>query len=352
MAVKDKEKDKVKDQEDEEIKSSEDIVVDLSGDKQDESVTNLSAEDQEKIKAISEKLREDLGLNEKEEEEEDPDDYYSKFYKKYSRKEENVDTTSFGKYDSDLDFKINKRVRRVHLPLPKKAKILIGAFSGLAAVLIIAVLALVLYKPPVPVYISSVAITQRVDTTERCYVVDKNYLGQKLSYDHIFISCNYSDGSTKRIPITDDMVHVLTPQGLNSNGEFIGGDVDVEVKYAGSTMALRFLVESNRPVEMQLFSANNNTKLFRVSQFESSWQIDDKLVVNIKYEDGTIKQVSVNNCRFVMDGKNAAVSNGIMQIPAGLSSRLYDVSVSYTETLADGTVVNVPAQTFRIDLVA
>ncbi|MBQ8468668.1 MAG: hypothetical protein IJ542_02810 [Clostridia bacterium] len=346
---------KVKNESDnEEVKQSEDIVVDLSGDKQDESVTNLSAEDQEKIKAISEKLREELGLNEQEEkkEEEEADDYYSRFYKKYSKKEENVDTTSFGKYDSDLDFKINKKVRRVHLPLPKKTKVLFGALAGVFVIMFAAVLGVVLYKPPVPVYISGVAITQRVDSVDGCYVVDDNYLGQKLSYDSVYINCTYSDGSVKKVQITEDMTKILTSGAINSRGEFVReGDVDVEVKYAGKTMILRFVVEANPPVSMTLFSANNNTKTFDISQSATTWQIDNKIVVNITYQDGTTKQVSVNDCRYLIDGKSPTVSNGIMQIPAGLSTGGYVVRISYSETLADGTVVNVPYQEFNINIV-
>ena len=37
---------------------------------------------------------------------------------------------SAGKYDSDLDFKINRKIKRVFLPLPKRTKIILSAVAG------------------------------------------------------------------------------------------------------------------------------------------------------------------------------------------------------------------------------
>ncbi len=302
-------------------KDKDDIVVDLSA--ADESLKNLSKEDQAQMKKLSEQIKKELNEEEKQRKvsarmlkkreekaatqesvvkDERPDEYtgnYSEFLKQYS-KNETADFGKLGKYDSDLDFKLNRKMRKVHLPMPKKRKILISSLVGVAAVILIVVLAVLLYKPPAAITITSMALTQ--PNQDGIYVVEGNYTGDKMSLDYIYVVCRYSDGSTKKIPLSKAMI--TRTRNLDNNGCFTDTDAFVYISYNGQDMTIRYLVEDKTPEEIIVFKVSSTIKpTRRDSSNNYILSVKDKIFVNLKYSNGEMKNIDIEDCTFDIAAK-------------------------------------------------
>ena len=348
---------------------NEEIIVDLKSKDENAAVSNLSKDEQDKIKVISDKLREELGIDEdaangtqqteqeanQQTEQLSEKDVFSGFIKKYSKKDENIESMSAGKYDSDLDFKINRKIKRVHLPLPKKTKIILSAVAGVVAVGLISAVAVMLYKPPVPVTLSSVAITQPLDVTKRYYVVSNVNVGDKVNFANIYLNCKYSDGSTKRIKITSSMATLATNSGVQ-NGRFVKtGAVDYRINYQGKTLDLRFMVTENLPYSLSAFPANfdaEGNNCLQVNKTAGAVDITNRLVIKCTYDDGTIKQVDLSQCKFAINSsvpsKAKYLDDNMLEYSA-YAAGTSTVYVYYEETLANGSTNRVSC-TFNLKI--
>ena len=355
-------------------KKNEEIIVDLKSKEENDAVSNLSKEEQDKIKVISDKLREELGIDEEqakekreqlqkeqqekqqeqaqEQESKDDKDNYSGFIKKYSKKEESAESMSAGKYDSDLDFKINRKIKRVFLPLPKRTKIILSAVAGVVFIGLVAAVAVALYKPPVPVTLASVAITQPTKITDgkTYYLVRNVNVGDAVSYENIFLDCKYSDGSIKKIPINSSMTKLLT-NGAVVAGKFVqDGNVDYQVRYEGKTMTLRFVVKENLPETLSVFPANFNaggTACLQVEKNHGTVDLTNRLIVKCTYADGSTKMVNIADCKFAIDSTSDSSAKKLTDNM--LDYALYNtgehyIYVSYEETLANGSTNKVSCQ--------
>ena len=250
---------------------------------------------------------------------------------------------SAGKYDSDLDFKINRKIKRVYLPLPKKTKIILSSVAGVIFAGLVAMVAVLLYKPPVPVTLSSVAITQPMDATKRYYVVGNVYVGDKVSFDNIYLNCKYSDGSTKRVEINSAMATLETSGGVQS-GKFVkSGAVDYKIKYEGQTLTLRFSVGENLPASLEAFAStfdSEGNNCIIVKKSAGTVDLTNRLVVKCTYSDGSIKQVDLSKCKFAIDSTSYSQAKYLTDNQLVFSSYQtggHDVSVYYDETLENGS---------------
>lgn len=293
------------------------IVVDLKDKNDQEEVKKLPKDEQDKIKVLSAKLRKELGINDQveqkkdiaelveekkaAEEQKEPADIYSGFMKKYSKKED-MENSSFGKYDSDLDFKINRKIKRVFLPLPKKTKILLSAAAGVLAVGMIAAVAVALYKPPVPITLSSIAISQPLDN--KFYYVENAYVGDKVRFDNIYLNCTYSDGKTKKVEILPSMTTLVSTDVVSQNKFVKVGNADYKISYGGKELNLRFKVKSNNPQSLLAFTSNFSSEgNNRINAVKSEDTIDlaDKLDLSVRYENGEIKKIDIAECDYKIE---------------------------------------------------
>lgn len=320
-------------------KDNEEIVVNLDSREESASVRKLTKEEQEQILKLQEEIKETLTKEEKEKRlaehkgmSDDIDidevftDNYEKFFKQYSKRDE-PDSGSAGKYNSDLDFKLNRKMRKVHLPLPKKIKALIWSLSAVGAVIIGVTLGLLLYKPPAEITLTSVAISQPKNVRGQ-YLVDGGYVGDKLSYDNIYLICTYSDGSVKKVPVTEDMVTKVS--GRVSRGQFVNGDVTSTISYNGFVNQILFTVDTRKPVAMTLSQVDT---IYTTSKEGTNVYLDlnKQLVVNITYSDGTTKKVDLNKCKYYLIGSLKRINNGIVNLGICYDGKL-DFRVEYEET--------------------
>lgn len=358
-------------------KNEEKIVVNLEKN-DDESVNQLPEEEQIKYRKLQKKLREELGLSDdekskalidpvmqdiiedashdKESEEFEKNkqsledrineskqkelgeavnkaqDKYSAFIKNYSKKDDLSELTTFGKYDSDLDFRLNRKIKKIRFPMPKKVKILL---TCLAAVLLIAtgvILPFALYKEPPEILLTKLTCTQPLDSEKVYYLVSNVFVGDSLAYDNIYLNCEYSDGHTEKISLQDTMVTHVT--GNVTDGVFTdSGTAVVNVKYQSFTLKLKYIIQEKELTGITLFNVLE-IKSTTLGQID----LNDKLTVNAAYSNAPSLKVNLDECTFKIAGTTLNTDNGILTLPE-LSANTYDVEVSYQEKTAIFTII-------------
>lgn len=247
-------------------------------------------------------------------------DNYEAFFKQYSKKDDSLDSGNFGKYDSDLDFKLNRKIKRIRLPLPKKLKVLLASLAVLIVVGSCIGLGFGLYKKPQQVYITAIAITQPMEGNE--YIVSGKFVGDKLSYDHIYLLCTYSNGEVKRVPISSSMVTKVEGQ-VNVDGQFTSGDVVATINYGGKTVKLKYLVEQKQVASISVISTT-----FSITS--DTVDLSNKLIVVVNYSNATSEIVNINDCIYQLDigTGDKRLTNGVLNV--GSKSRGYHtLQISY-----------------------
>ena len=362
--------------------NDEKIVLNLEQDNE-ETIKNLPKEKQEKVKKVEDKLREALGveiekelarqeaLEEPEPEpvvEEEPEEKsekeklsermsqsleeakkvvpkpeppkpeppkpspesekqrLSRFMEKHTKKEENVDIGTFGKYDSDLDFRLNQNIKKVRFPMSKQLKILL---SCLAVVLLAGIgtfLGIYLYEEPPAIVLTKVALSQ-----ER---VTNVYVNDNLNVDYIYLNCEYSDGTTKRLPVSKDMLTVNTTSAVQydtatGNTKFINsGMVYVTVEYEGNSLRLTYIVEQKTLQGISAFASD-----IEISNSLTAINLNNKLIVNAHY-GSSIEKVDINECTFTIGGIEKEINNGVLEIGSLVNKTSHTVTITYKEFTA------------------
>ena len=229
----------------------------------------------------------DVSSAQKPEQEESISD--EEFFEKYQKKTEStIDISSYGKYDSDLDFKLNRKIKKIRLPMPKGIKALVASIVMVVLAASVVGIALWLYKPPEKVELTRASIAQNVSGV---------YVGDKLSYDNLYIDCEYSDGSTKRIPISSSMV--TSVDGNVQNGIFTRkGDVWVTLNYQGKKIIFSFTVSERVLQGVSIISLAEVNDSAPIEVNAGFVDISDKIIVLANYDDGTSWIVDINKCKY------------------------------------------------------
>lgn len=253
---------------------------------------------------------------------------YSQFMEQYSKKEEIVDVASVGKYDSELDFQLNRKIKKVRFPLPKYAKILLCCL----AVLILAAsgfgIAKYLYKEPPEILLTKVTMSQPISNDY--YVVNNVYVGDKLNCSNIYLNCEYSDGSVQEVALTRDMIKVATTK-VNSNDIFTeAGDAIFQVKYKDKTLNLKYVVEQKVVQSISLFTPSA-TNTYDIVATTNTLDIQNSVIVNAKYSNGVTQRIDINECSYKIAGmpQPVKIQNGTITLSGVNNGQSYEVVISY-----------------------
>ena len=253
--------------------NEENIVVNLKSDEEHETVRNLSSEEKRKVKYVKGKLIKELGIeieaeNKRIEEQQKAEaqkqannadsqtaikkedlqqiiqkeqeikqkendsivqsatERYSSFLKQYANKEDNTleNLATYGKYDSELDFKLNSNIKKVRFPMRKQTKIAVSLLFAFLMVAAGVFLGFWLYEPPAEIVLTQINLSQ--PTKNNYYIVDNVFVGDTINYSHIFMNCEYSDGSTSKLELTNsEITKEVTTTGKVENQEFIQSSI-------------------------------------------------------------------------------------------------------------------------------
>lgn len=213
-------------------------------------------------------------------------DHYEEFFKQYSKKDSD-EMSNFGKYDSSLDFKLNRKIKKVRLPMPKKTKILLASLALCFVFAISITLGVTLYKKPENVILKNVYLSQTK--------VEGVYVNDEVEFNNIYLNCEYSDGNIVKVPLTKDMV--INMGGVIKQNVFTQkGNGVVEISYLGKNLILTFNVIEKNVSSIDVISTTiegNNHKITDLSK---------KLVVIQNYNTGESFMVSLDKCTFMCNG--------------------------------------------------
>lgn len=338
----------------------EEIIVDFNS-KENDSARNLSDAEKQKVENIKEKLKAELGLEIlkelerqglKPEEEtqpktqaeqieekpkEDPvkkaQERYAKFMQQYSNSDEVVDVSSAGKYDSDLDFQLNQKIKKVRFPMPKPLKILVCCLA-LILVAGLSIGLLLYFKEDAPqILLTNVTLSQPKNGSY--YLVNNVYVGDTLNCDSIYLNCEYSDGSYKEVELNRDMINVATTK-INSSDVFIeSGEALVHIKYQGKTLNLKYIVQEKILQSISLFTPSA-TSTYNIVATSATLDITNSVIVNGQYNNGVTQKIDLTKCSYKLAGMQSfsSLRNGKINLSGLNNNQIYEVLISYGEHTA------------------
>lgn len=253
---------------------------------------------------------------------------YSQFMEQYSKKEEIVDVATVGKYDSELDFQLNRKIKKVRFPLPKYAKILLCCLVVLVLAASGVGLATYFYEAPPEILLTKVTMSQ--PQSDNYYIVNNVFVGDKLNCSNIYLNCEYSDGSTQEVALTRDMIKVATTK-VNSNDIFTeAGDAIFQVKYKDKTLNLKYVVEQKVVQSISLFTPSA-TNTYDIVATTNTLDIQNSVIVNAKYSNGVTQRIDINECSYKIAGmpQPVKIQNGTITLSGVNNGQSYEVVISY-----------------------
>lgn len=263
---------------------------------------------------------------------------YQEFLKKYEQKKTKNERL-IAKYDADLDFKLNRKVKKVHFPLSKKMKAFIGVFSFVVVAAIITLLAVGIGNNGTSASLQKIVLSQ--PEVSGVYQVSEVYVGDKLDFDNIYINCTYSDGSTKKVELSRDMLSTTSTK-IDSNDKFIAaGNVEFVVSYQKQTARLNFQVKENSVENITLLLPPKGSNSYNFEVENSLIDMSNDVIVNAKYSNGQTVRISLSDCEYAVGQSEtfAPIVNGYLNFTdlepsTETLDSTYDVYISYQSKTA------------------
>ncbi len=224
---------------------------------------------------------------------------------------DDFDYTYVGRYLEEFDLMHVKNIKHIRMKNPyakKIKKVLIAA----AAVMVVGIAGVVAYfaTRDNPVTMTSVALSQETSTS-------KYYVGENFSFDGLFINVGYSDGSTKRIPVTiDNIVRERCEGGrfeiINDNIQFLGGSVLMAIDYEGYNLSYSVEVKNKELRGIDARYADGILNLNAGEYITGHLNGKEDLTILLNYGSYGISKVSsYSNITILVDGEACTYSAGL-----------------------------------------
>ncbi len=222
---------------------------------------------------------------------------------------DDFDYTYVGKYIEEYDLMHLKNIKRIKLRNPNAKKI---KRAMIAAGLILVVglggaLGWLLTRQS-PVVMTTVGLSQSSSTSNY-------FVGEKFSFDGLFINVGYSDGSLKRVQLNAE--HLDHTEGgsvdvIGDEIQFLGGNVSMVFNYEGYNLTYNIEVKPNRTLEG--IEARYSDKIFHLNagEFIGSYANGKSdLIVLFDYgEYGLSKAGNYDNITVKVDGVSMPYEKG------------------------------------------
>lgn len=268
---------------------------------------------------------------------------YAEFLKQYERKKVNpIDTSAVGKYDSDLDFQLNRKIKKVRFPMPKGIKALICCLVLILVAVSGLMIALKFTDNTPAVVLKQVTLSQPTNFLDK-YVVNNVYVGDKLNCENIYINCEYTDDSIRKVELQRSMLST-TSQNINSQDIFTqSGEVEFVVTYLNKTINLTYVVEEKMVESISLFTTSQSDE-YDLLASGSTLDISQSVVVNAHYIDGQnnpiyTKRIDLSQCTYsIAGGSSEAIVANKINTTGLISGNTYTVTISFEGHSATFTI--------------
>lgn len=215
---------------------------------------------------------------------------------RYNTKE-NAQAGNEGDYRKNLDFSLNTSIKRFRVKPPKKP-IIIAVASILAVFAIASVIAyFILNKPPEPIVMSSVRLSQ---------AYTYQYVGDDLDIRGLYAECTYTDGSVRNVKLTEEMI---TRKSLNidENNKILDyDDLTFEIPEGTSKSTFVYFTINGFEARLDIRITEINLESISAQLVGQSFTIGqvvsfENLLVLAKTETGNTIRINSKDCQLTID---------------------------------------------------
>ena len=242
-----------------------------------------------------------------------------------------------GDYRKNLDFSINTSIKRFRVKPPKKP-IIIAVASVLAFLLVVGVVSyFIINRPAPPVVMSSVSLSQ---------TYTYQYVGDELDIRGLYANCKYSDGSIRKVKITEEMI---SRKSLNIDEDNIIQDydnLDFEIPEGTNKSTFVYFAVNGfeakldiriTKIEVESISAELIGQSFSVGQVISF----DNFLVLANTVSGEKVRVDAKDCQLSINGL-VFQANELGYMVPGDYVGIYELKIEYLHNnLSYSTTVNI-----------
>lgn len=255
---------------------------------------------------------------------------YQDFLERYEVKVREIVEKPVAKYNSELDFRLNQRIKKVRFPKTKTQKLLIAVAIFMSVIAVALGLIFGLKDNTPPVVLSNISLSQPM--SDNIYQVTGVYVGDELSCKNIDLICEYSDGTTQKKAITNNMLQTSSPKFDKSSNVFTeSGIVEFELVYENKTLKINFVVKEYQ-LESITIDAPQMGNLYNILATKRSLDLSKSIVVNANYSNGRTAKIDLSSCKYkVGDMEPASIKNGTIYIVSLSDNTVYSVTIYYKE---------------------
>lgn len=159
---------------------------------------------------------------------------------------ETKDPNDVGDYRKNLDFSINKDIKRFRIKPPKKPFIIASIITAVILILATVLTIVIINRPPEAVVLSSIRLSQK--TTYQ-------YVGDDLDLRGLYIEKVFSDKHVETIKVTSDMIS-STSENIDGTLKIASMNDNTFVKFSYQGYSDTLTVVLTNPTISRLYSAD------------------------------------------------------------------------------------------------
>ena len=226
--------------------------------------------------------------------------------KRYNNKEQ-IKVSDLGDYQKNLDFNIIKGLKKFRVKLPKSLyKIFVSILCGVLVISAV-VSYIVLNRPPEPVVLTSLKLSQT--TTYQT-------IGEKLDLRGVYLNCEYSDGKKEKIKVNENLIS-RTSNNIDTNYKITGTYNSKETAFVYFKLEE---IEVKLDITLTTITVQSvNINLF-VEKFISGEFISyDNILIIATMNDNSFMRINADQCSFKIAGNLLTKNNEGFFIPEGVT---------------------------------
>lgn len=256
---------------------------------------------------------------------------YQEFLDRYEVKVREIVEKPVARYNSELDFRLNQRMKKVRFPKTKTQKFLIAMAIFMCIIVASVGLVFGLRDNTPPVVLSNISLSQPI--SNNTYQVTGFYVGDQLNCKNINLICEYSNGTTQKKEITNNMLQTSSPKFDKTNNCFKeSGDVEFELSYENKTLKINFVVQEYQLESITIDAAKMNSS-YNILATTHSLDLSKSIIVNAHYSNGRTAKIDLSSCKYqIGDMTPTLIKNGKITLSTSLGNdTIYTITLSYQE---------------------
>lgn len=208
-----------------------------------------------------------------------------------------------GDYRRNLDFSVNTGVKRFKVKPPKKPFIIAFTIAFALAIIGVVIALIVTNKPPEPIRLKSIAISQT--TTYQ-------YVGDKVDLRGLYITKTYSNGSKKDVAIKESMIY-RTSANINSENQIFEYNNNTFVYFRIESFEVKLDIQVT-DIEITGITAN----IYKSSIVENCEIKFNEILVLATVKDIGVKKIDTKNVELYIDDVSLVKTSTGFVLPEGI----------------------------------